>query len=536
MKLLLVDVHKGVEVWNSLGAGYLSSYLTARGHEVDIEVLHFGTDLDDFINMLKGRNYPLIGFSASYYVVLDLTLGIIKKIKDEGIKSHIIMGGHTPTSCFDLIMDIFPYVDTISLGESEETLLEFIEKFYEPEKWGEINGLAFRREGKIIENSPRPLLADLNSVPYPHRKQFITGDLPSPPSALKDTMDYVLKRRMMVTSSRGCYGRCSFCSVYHFYNLNVRRGRTADNVVSEIEELVKKYDVKVIAFNDDNFFIPGDKEKKWYYDFADELERRNIHIIFNFQCRPNDVDYDLFMRLKEVGLHNVFVGTESFILRTLRLFRKGVTPQDNLKAIETLSKVDLDYQVGMIIFEPFTTFDEVKESMSIISSLYDKYGYSSPLWIDRLRVYHGTKIQKMLENKGRLHGVFPYYSYSIEDEKAEILSRILINGVSSFTTTEQDSMLAPQAGNLNFLWGMSYLKDLPDTGHIKYLPQEVVKTLSVETGKFFLNLIYEVISHIENLSTVSDSEIDNMTAMVKEKYGKENDRIMNIILKELITA
>ncbi|MEQ8170974.1 MAG: hypothetical protein ABRQ38_18945, partial [Candidatus Eremiobacterota bacterium] len=98
------------------------------------------------------------------------------------------------------------------------------------------------------------------------------------------------------------------------------------------------------------------------------------------------------------------------------------------------------------------------------------------------------------------------------------------------------SILAPQAGNLNFLWGMSYLKDLPDTGHIKYLPREVVKTLSVDTGKFFLNLIYEVISHIENLSTVSDSEIDNMTFMVKEKYGKENDRIMNIILKELITA
>jgi radical SAM superfamily enzyme YgiQ (UPF0313 family) len=536
MKILLVDVHKGVEVWNSLGVGYLSSYLTARGHEVDIEVLHFGTDLEIFINMLKEQDYPIIGFSASYYVVLDLTLGVIKKIKDEGIKSHIIMGGHTPTSCFDRIMDIFPYVDTVSLGESEETFLEFIEKFHEPEKWEEIKGLAFRREGKIIENFPRSLIEDLNSLPYPHRKQFITGELPTPASALKDTMTYVLKRRMMVTSSRGCYGRCSFCSVYHFYNLNVRRGRSVENVVSEIEELVKKYDVKVIAFNDDNFFIPGDKEKKWYYDFADELEKRNIHIIFNFQCRPNDVDYNLFRRLKEVGLHNVFVGTESFILRSLRLFRKGVTPQDNLKSVEILSKVDLDYQVGMIIFEPFTTFDEVKESMSVISSLYDKYGYSSPLWIDKLRVYHGTKIQRMLESKGRLEGVFPYYSYKIEDEKTEVLSRILINGVSSFTTTEQDSMLAPQAGNLNFLWGMSYLKDLPGTGHIMYLPRERVKELSVETGRFFLNLIYEVINYLDNFSIVSESDIERMISLVKEKYSEENDRIMNIILKELIAT
>ncbi|HPZ07013.1 MAG TPA: radical SAM protein [Candidatus Eremiobacteraeota bacterium] len=536
MKILLVEVHKGLHIWNGLGVGYLSSYLVRYGHEVDLQFLNFDSNIDEFISILKEKEYPIIGFSASYYIVLDLTLSIMKRIKEEGIKSFLIMGGHTPTSCFDRIMECFPFVDSIVLGEGEKTLLELLDKFNQIETWKNIEGLAFRFNGEIVETSPRSLISDLNTLPYPHRKKLMKEELPLEPLCLRETILYAFKRRMMVSASRGCYGRCSFCSVYHFYNFNLRRGRTVENVVGEIEELFKKYGARIIAFNDDNFFVPHDKGKIWYYDFADELERRDIHIIFNFQCRPNDVDYDLFTRLKEVGLHNIFVGTESFIPRSLKLFRKAITVEMNMKSLEIMSRMDLDFQVGLIVFEPFTTFDEVKESLSVINLLYEKYNYASPLWIERLRIYHGTKIQKMLENKGILEGVFPYYSYKIQDEKVNTLSKVIIEAISSYTGTEKDSMLAPQTGNLNFLWGTTYLKDLPDVkkGDIKYLPRNRVRELSIETSQFFLNLLYEVIDFIEKPGFSPDIPLEKLISNVREQYIRENRRIRKIIEKELV--
>jgi len=538
MKILLVEINIAEEVWNGLGVGYLYSLLSAAGHSVTLKNLHRGSNLNDFVSMVKSEDYSLVGFSASFYNSFNFALTVAVKLKKEGVKSHIVMGGHTPTSYYSEILRCFSEIDSIVLGEGERPLTELAEKFYEPEKWNEIAGLAFHREGEIITNEPGKLVEDLDSLPYPFREKYVERELATHLPVLNSTVTYAMRCRMMVTASRGCFGRCSFCSVYHFYNYNVRRGRSVKNVVGEMEELVKKYNAMVIAFNDDNFFDPRDREQRWFYDFADELEKRKLDIIFNFQCRPTDVDYDLFTRLKEVGLHYVFVGTESFIPRTLKLLRKGLGVETNFKALEILSRLDLDYQAGLIVFEPFTTFDEVKESFSIISSLYDKYNYPFPLWIDRLRIYYGTEIFKHLLQKDILEGEFPFYSYKILDSRVECLSEIVREATFDFTKdlTEKETMLAPQAGNLMFLSGIKYLAGVSRVkkGDFMYLPGERVRKLSIETSRLFLKLIGETIDLLEG--TPSDKDIKDITLYFKEEYGKEDKRIVRIIKEELVTV
>ena len=538
MNILLVEINMAEEVWNGLGVGYLHSVLTEKGHNVTLEGLHTGSNLEEFFSFVREKKFPIIGFSASFYNSFNFALNVIVRLKEAGIKTHIIMGGHTPTSYYEEILNCFPEVDSLAIGEGEETILELVEHFYEPEKWKEVDGLAFHLNGEVRVNSPRKLIENLDSLPYPFRKRYLEKDLTSHLEVLNPTVNYAMKSRMMVTTSRGCYGRCSFCSVYHFYNYNVRRGRSVLNVVGEMEDLVNKCGAKVIAFNDDNFFDPRDRDYKWYYDFADELEKRKLDIIFNFQCRPNDIDYNLFTRLKEVGLHYTFMGTESFIPRTLKLFRKGLKVETNFKALEILSRLDLDYQAGLIVFEPFTTFDEVKKSLDIISSLYDKYNYFSALWIDRLRVYYGTEIFKHLLNRGMLDGAFPFYSYKIEDERVECLSNIIIESLSPFIKgqTEKETMLSPQAGNLLFLAGVAHLAKLSSVnkGDFKYLSREMVNKLSLESSKVFIKLIYKAIDFLEK--DFSEKDLAEFKGYFKEEYGKENKRIEEIIVRELIST
>jgi len=309
-----------------------------------------------------------------------------------------------------------------------------------------------------------------------------------------------------------------------------------ENVVGEIEELVNKYDAKIIAFNDDNFFDPHDRDYKWYYKFADEIEKRNLNIIFNFQCRANDIDYDLFSRLKEVGLHYVFVGFESFIPRTLKLFQKALTVDMNMKALDILKRLDMDYQIGLIVFEPFTTFEEVKETFRIISSIYENYNYASPLWVDRLRVYYGTRMEEILREHNMLEGEFPYFSYTIKDKKVETLCRIITDAIFPFVenVTEKETLLAPQAPALLFLWGISYLKNIAKD--ITYVPRDVVKSLSIETGKFFLNLIDNVIKKLDESDTISENDMNEIILNFRSKYFEKDEKIKKILIDKAILS
>jgi len=521
LKILLVEVVRSMKDTCALGVGYLYSVLEKAGHKVDLEILHDRSHIDDLIKKIKEKEYPLIGFSATFYTVLDSAISAIVKIKERGIKSCIVMGGHPVTFCYERIMEYFP-VDCIVMGEGEVTLLELADRFYDREKWDEIGGLVFAREGRLMVNGSRELIPDLDSLPYPHRERY--GDNKGP------------LYHMMITTSRGCYGRCSFCSIYNFYNHNVRRGRSVKNVVGEIEELVERYGTRIMDFVDDNFFSPHDRDYKWYYDFADEIEKRGLEIIFGFQCRPNDVNLNLFKRLKEVGLFYVFVGFESFIPRSLKLFNKSMTLETSFKALEILKDLDMYYRAGLIVFEPFSTFDEVKYNFQVIKSLYDKFNYSVPLSIDRLNIHYSTPIYEILKEKNLLEGEFPYYSYTIEDKRVETLYGIIFDSIKhTVKNTEKDILFAPYYP-LGFLLGISILAGLPPVkkGSFPYLPEEKVRDLSIQSSRFFLDLIYKAIDLLDREEFPSTEEVEEVREYCKEEYFKETYRLGEIADKETI--
>ena len=115
------------------------------------------------------------------------------------------------------------------VGEGEETIKELVYAVEHKNDLCQVNGLVFRnKNGEIIHTKPRMLIPDLDQIPLPVR-------------------DYLPRannryHHAVISSSRGCYYRCSFCQITQFYRLSPGkpyRTRSAKSIADELEMLVK---------------------------------------------------------------------------------------------------------------------------------------------------------------------------------------------------------------------------------------------------------------------------------------------------------
>lgn len=205
------------------------------------------------------------------------------------------------------IIALAPQLDYLLVGEAEWTLVELLQELKtEAPRLSEIQGLAYREEGKIHLTPPRPLIADLNELPMPAYDLF--------------PMDrYIgftkIEQYNEAVTSRGCEGACTFC--YEWGLLDPRRGgdftvhrtRSGKLVADEMELLNKTYGVRALNLLDDDF--NSDRQKM--LDLLDELDRRNLDIQWFFMGRARNLirDADLIPRLRKAGCYQVLFGIEA---------------------------------------------------------------------------------------------------------------------------------------------------------------------------------------------------------------------------------
>jgi len=543
MKVLLINPIKEGDYTIGLSIGQLASYLEQFGHSVETELVSLESDFSKFVDKVIQEKYPIIGVSLGFYNSLDFALTFIKLLKGVGIKSHIVVGGHCATNSWKEIMENCPQIDTLVMCEGEETLKELIDNLDKPENWGSIKGLVWKDKGEIKVNPPRKLITELEALPFPKRKIYPIKDYPKLKAAgmeeLTETTKLADMSNFNIMTSRGCYGYCSFCSIYKFYGRSYRRSRSITNVVDEISFLVKEHSAKIFSFCDDNFFAQDREEKeKWCYKFVEELEKRKLNILFYFQCRPNDIDYSLFHFLQNHGLYFVFVGTESFIPRTLKLFRKGISVKQNFLAAEILKKLGIMYELGLIIFEPYTTLEEFKQSINICKQLYNEYNYFAPMRLERLRVYAGTDIWYKLQEEKRLNGdLLRGYDYEIIDWRVEKIYRILTNAIAPFRITEPETLTPPHFVTLSPLSVMPYLKSLPgikSNGEYYYIPELEMKKIFYLSGTSLLNIIEKLIVKLERCNLEDSHILKSIEKEIIEDYTNATKEIGKEIKKQLV--
>jgi len=346
MKLLFVnaiDSSKNIEtVYPPLGLAYLSAVL--KEHFKDIQILIVDRDIEA---VLKSFSPDVVGVSAvSQNYGRAIAVGKLCK----SLKIPVFIGGVHITLLPESLSSVF---DFGVFGEAELTIIDIIEFLSRKQSVLDlsgieaIKGLILHTNNGIKLTEKRPLIENLDSIPFPDR----------------DLLNIPIGKSTYLFTSRGCPYKCTFCASTKFWD-NVR-WFSAEYVVKEIEEIIKKYKPSSISFYDDLFIANVARLEK----IVDLLCAKGINkkVEFGFACRANLVNDRLIKIIKPLKISMVCMGLESGCQRTLTYLKgPGVTVEQNRRAVELFAKANINAQATFIIGSPQESEAEILETLDFI--------------------------------------------------------------------------------------------------------------------------------------------------------------------------
>ncbi|PWT87100.1 MAG: B12-binding domain-containing radical SAM protein [Proteobacteria bacterium] len=394
----------GYQDQGNLGMGYLAAVLQQQGYIVDMVDIRDGAE--SIASRLIGRPPLVVGFSLIFQYFLPQYRHLATVLRSVGLTSHFTMGGHYPSLCHEELLRNFPELDSVVRYEGEQTLPELVDRIRDGGDWRQIAGIAFLSGRDVVVTEPRPLVHDLDTLPFPYR--------PYEPEQIGGY------KTLPLLASRGCARRCSFCSIHTFYRTapgKVVRARTPEKIVEEMLSLQQRFQARVFLFQDDDFPLWGNAGRRWADELIDRIHDSGLaeSTVWKISCRGEYVEPELFSRLRDAGLFLVYMGIESGVDQGLKILHKEMTVEQNLAAIRTLKEVGIQFSYGFMLFDPSSTFDSVRENVGFLRKIVGDG--SAAATFCRMLPYGGTPIRDHLAQQGRLRGDLTHPDYEFLDPR-----------------------------------------------------------------------------------------------------------------------
>jgi len=400
--------------YDNLSIRYIASALENAGHKVDIIDAHFEEiSLEEINKIIKSRNkYDIYGISCTQRI-LDNALFVANYIKHIYKDAIIVVGGYAATLMGPMLLEKATPFDIAMIGEGENSFIELVKYAENRDEWNKIPNIFYRDGENIIRTKAGKMNCNLDDLAWPKRAEKYPAG------------------KANILASRGCYGQCAYCSITEFHRVsmeNAFRIRSAIDVVDEMEYLYKEKNVYYFDFVDDSFATIFRENKEWVDIFVAELEKRNLHLTWGIQSRAIDVDYEIFKKLHKVGLRAVSIGIENNVERIIKFFRTGTNYEIHKKSIEILKKLNINYFIEMIILEPLTTLEEVKQNIEFLKDIdYCGAAIQTPITFSpKLELYIGTPIVKMYEGKVNLRYTKHAVEYDFVNKEVALLRKALL--------------------------------------------------------------------------------------------------------------
>jgi len=467
-----------------LGLLYVAAGLDEAGYETEIldafmtdssfrkigDITEVGMPYERIKEEIRRRKPDIVGIANPFTCQVEHAVRVADIVKEVDPSILTVVGGPHVTVVPVEFLEEAGNVDIVVIGEGEHTMLDIVRFFEGREKIDDVQGIAHRKDDKVLLNSPRPFNKNLDELPYP---AYHLVDMEQYLDPKKIEYRSFQSRALSMVTSRGCPFNCSFCSV-HLHMGKTFRAHSADYIVDHIEHVVNKYRVKTIYFEDDNLTF----DIKRFEAICDKIIEKDIK--FQWET-PNGVraDYltlDLLKKMKKSGCQSVFVGIESGDQYVLdNIIGKSLKLKNVIKFAEMCKKIGLKTGAFYVIGFPGETKKNMKNTVEFALMLKRKYDvgmhllFATPLY--------GTRLYEECKKKG----------YIREELTPRAFAEVRQNwGLPLIETEDFTAMDVKEIAS----WAMREYKRVSIINYIKY-PRKTIKTVLNQpnlVGKFIKNL------------------------------------------------
>jgi anaerobic magnesium-protoporphyrin IX monomethyl ester cyclase len=403
-----------------LGLSYIASYLKQNGHEAIIYNADFYDDdhyldqrrlfanFDHFKTALDNLDHPIwrevrfaIGDIAPDFIGIQVYTGTFMSAKNVATIARevdpvikIIAGGTHPT--LDPIGTIESGIyDYVVRGEGERVMLDIVNNV-DPRK---IKSLTFKdSDGKIVNNDHNGFIQDLDSLPFPMRDGFYPA---------KGDVDIGA-----IITARGCPFECTYCASPSIWERKVRY-RSVDNVLAELEYMVKARGVKLVRFQDDTFTL----NKARTMEILDKIMTKGLDIEWLCDTRIDVLDKEMLKMMKRSGCVRLKTGVESGSDKILKKIRKGISVDQVKETVKLIKDLGISLTTYFMIGFPGETNEDIEKTISLAEEI--KSDYNS---LSIVAPYYGTQVYKDLEESG-FDFDKPHWEYFYHQSKEMILTK-----------------------------------------------------------------------------------------------------------------
>lgn len=386
MKVLLVHPKREDDLFEDiklppLGVAYLAAVLRQAGH--DVRILDANVERDAFRairDRIEEFRPDVIGISVvSQLFRTSMKIASMAKEALPGVT--VILGGSHPT-VFPEIVAAERDVDYVVHGEGEDTVVELAAALAGGGDVRGILGIAYRHDGRVTVNPPRPLIPDLDRLPFPAYDLLPVGRY-MPPQATRPPF-------MGMITSRGCGYRCVFCDArvvmggrYRFHS--------PERTLAEVRYLVRMFGVREIMFKDSEFVQNRARTER----LCELLAEARLPVRWICNGRVGRTDLALMKKMKAAGCELVMFGVESGDQSILNRLKKGFAIEEVRKTFRDAAEAGLKTSANFLIGSPGETAPDVRRSIRLAREIGTDFAY-----FDYLFPYPGTELYRTARAEG----------------------------------------------------------------------------------------------------------------------------------------
>lgn len=332
---------------------YSASQLKASGHHVSyMDSVIQDLDLPQTLGVAK-RLKPEVIFMETTTPSIEADYQSLTALRD-ATGATIIVGGPHATYFHTKILEECQAIDIVIRHEFDTKINAVVSNL---DDLTSVYGIAFRDNGKIVDNGDGKMLEDLDSVPFPDRDTI--------PWQWYLEAWYSRQPFMNIMTSRGCPYHCSFCLWPESMYGHKQRFRSLDNVFSEIHYLIDRYGLREINIDDGTFTT----NKSRVIEFCQRIQKEKLKIIWTCNGRVDNLDHEMLSEMKKAGCKMIRLGVESGSQRVLDEIRKGLTLKQIEDGVKMVRKHGIQALGGFMFGFPYDTKETVEQTIQFAKRL-----------------------------------------------------------------------------------------------------------------------------------------------------------------------